>query len=272
MQRYTNFVNLANFKAKIFIILSLFCNFVLKMQQKLHSIVLKTVKYGDNQLIVDVLSRETGRQSVVWRLPKRGKMVGRNIFQPLTQLEMECEQKGSTSLPLLKDAHITYPYTSLHTDPVKMSVCFFLAEFLCLATRAEQPDNNLFDFAEQSLQWYDLASSATANFHLMFLVRLSRFLGFYPDMETWHEGALFDLRAAEFSDTAPLHRDFLRVDESRYVSLIMRMTPSNMHRFLLSHTERNHAIEVMLRFYELHIPGFRELKSWQVLKEVFKGE
>lgn len=241
------------------------------MLKKSDSIILKTVKYGDSQLIIDMLTLEYGRMSVVWKMPRKRKgSVGPHIFQPLTIVQMECEQKSQKGLPLLKECHISSPYYSIYTDPVKMSVCFFVAEFLVLVTKAEQSDSLFYSFVENSLKWYDVADSATANFHLMFLVRASKFLGFYPNMETYSEGYFFDLKAAEFVPSMPLHRDALQPSEAALVSVLMRMTPSNMHLFRFSRTERNRAVEVMLRFYSLHIPGFREMKSWDVLKEIFR--
>lgn len=241
------------------------------MIENLHSIILKTVKYGDSKLIVDLLTRDRGRMSVVWRMPRSGKgRVNRNLFQPLTICDLQVEGKNRTQLPVVKDAHIAVPYISLNVDPVKMSVVFFLAEFLVQVSRDEQSDIRFFDFVESNLQWYDLADAMTANFHLMFLVRVSHFLGFFPNMESFQRGYVFDLRSAEFCGAVPLHRDFLPADESERLAMLMRMTPANMHHYRFTRDERNHTVEMMLRFYAIHLPGFREMKSWEVLKEVFR--
>lgn len=240
------------------------------MTEKLHSIVLRTVKYGDSQLIIDLLTEERGRLSVTWRMPRSGKAKqGRNVFQPLTLCEITCDIINDRKLPLVKEAHVSQPYCSLNIDPVKISVAFFLAEFLVQVSRCEQQDSRFFKFVENSLLWYDLATEATANFHLMFLVRISRFLGFQPDVESFSNGCYFDLRTGEFCTHAPLHRDFLPVADTAQLPLLMRMNPANMDRFLFSRNERNRIIEILLHFYSLHVPGFKEMKSWDVLKEVF---
>lgn len=241
------------------------------MLEKTRCIVLRTVKYGDQSLIVDLLTREVGRLSVVCRMPKTGKGKNRRqIFQLLNILEVDYERKSSNNLPLVKEAHIVDPYSSMPFDPVKLSVSFFLAEFLGLSTRAEQPDFLLYDFVENSLKWYDMSSSAPANFHLMFMIRVSRFLGFYPNLDEYTEHAYFDLQAGRFIGEAPLHKDYLKPSETRDFINLMRMTPGNMHLFRLTQTERNRIIDVMMRFYGFHIPGFKELKSLEILREIFK--
>ena len=240
------------------------------MQEKTRCIVLRTVKYGDRSLIIDLLTREYGRVSVVWRVPKLGKGgVRRQYFQPLTILEVNYDRRSATSLPQLKEARIVEPYVTLHHDNVKLCVSFFIAEFLGLATRSEQYNPYLYDFVENSLVWYDASSMASANFHLMFMIRVSKFLGFYPNVDDYAEGDYFDLRAGLSTHYPPPHRDFLGSDEARNIRNLMRMSASNMHLFRFSRVQRNNVIEVLLRFYGLHIPDFRALKSWDVLREVF---
>lgn len=241
------------------------------MQEKTRCIILRTVKYGDTNVIIDMLSREYGRISVVWRQPRSGKgRVRRQYFQPLSILEIDYDRRPSAQLPLLKDVRLAEPFVSLPFHPVKLSIAFFIAEFLSMATRDEQCDTSLYDFVEKSLVWLDATDNASANFHLMFMMRISWFLGFYPDLESYTPASFFDMRAGVFVDFAPLHKDFLYPSEASSIALLMRMSPYNMHLFRFSHDERNRIVELLLRFYSLHIPGFREMKSWEVLREVFK--
>lgn len=240
------------------------------MTEKKRCIILKTVKYGDNNLIVDMLTPDSGRVSAAWRMPRGKGKTGRNVLQPLSICDVMLEQPRQSRLPIIKESHIAVPYTSLNIDPVKMSVAFFIAEFLSQVTRTEQQDAGFYDFIEKTLLWYDLADSGTANFHLMFLVRALRFLGFFPNLDTYTHGAVFDLRAAEFTPTIPLHKDYIIAGEAQGVQQLMRMTPANMHVYRLSRDERNRIVEILLQFYGLHVPGFREMKSWEVLKVVFR--
>lgn len=242
------------------------------MLENIRSIILRTVKFGDSSIIVDMLSDDYGRMSAVWRLSRSGKSrgkVSRNVFQPLTICDLTIERSGASKLPLIKDAHIAVPYVSLNVDPVKVSVAFFLAEFLCQVTHEGQRDSSLFDFTELMLKWYDLVESHAANFHLMFLVKASLYLGFCPNMETYHDGDFFDMRTAEFCSLTPLHRDFLRPDEAQRIGILMRMSPANMHLFRFNRAERTRTIEILLRFYAIHVPGFREMKTWDILRSLF---
>ncbi len=237
------------------------------MELKMRAIVLRTVKYGDDKLIVDFLSRDIGRESSIWKVSaNRKSKIGRQFFQPLTILDVVVERFPQKQLSRIKEVRLANIYTSLPFDSVKMSLAFFVAEFLLYATRDLHNDKELYDFVEQSLLWLDASDKGVANFHLMFMMRMSRFLGFFPDMSTHHKGFIFDLREGRFTSDIPLHHDFLMPEDAEKMHVLMRMTPLNLHYFKMTQKERNRVIDFSLRFYRLHIPQFGEMKTLDVLR------
>lgn len=236
------------------------------MNNKTRCIVLRTVKVNDNKIIADLLCRECGRLSVALSVGHRSN--SRSLFQPLTILDIDYSFSPTRSLARLSDARIATTYTSLPFNGTKLSLAFFIAEFLSFSTRDLHTDHNLYDFVEQSLMWLDTTDSGMGNFHLMFMIRMARFLGFYPDTASFFPGSFFDLRDGSFCLHAPCHRDFLKQEDAERMMLLMRMTPGNMHLFRLSRSERNRITDFCLQFYRLHIPSFGEMKTLEVLRSV----
>lgn len=252
---------------------SIFCIFALEnansMEQKTRCIVLRSIKYGDNKLIVDFITRETGRVSAIWKISNsKSAKIRRQFFQPLTILEAEFTRTPRQQMSQLTDARLAETYSSLPFDGTKLSLAFFIAEFLQYATRDMHSDSLLYDFVEQSLLWLDSAEQGIANFHLMFMMRMSLFLGFYPDMDSYSPGCIFDLREGAFCNSVPLHPDFLKPQEAEIMLTLMRMTPANLHLFSMSRTDRNRIIDIALRFYHIHIPAFGEMKTLSILREL----
>ena len=239
------------------------------MLMKTRAIVLHSVKYGEQKLIVDMLTAEQGRMSFACRMPttQRGKLK-KQLFQPLTILDLEVDFRQGNKLQRLRDVRMVAPYTSIPFDAAKLSLSLFLAEFLLYATRDEQQNTPLFQYVESSLVWLDAQPRAVANFHLVFMMRLSRFIGFFPNLDDYREGACFDLRNGEFTDSPPLHPDFVNPQESAHIGLLMRMNFETMHLFRLSRDERNRCVELILAYYRLHVPNFPELQSFAVLQEM----
>ena len=245
------------------------CNFALVLV-KTEAIVLHSFKYGESRLIVEMFTREAGRLSFAIPIPKTSKgRLKKQYFQPMTLLEVECDVRQRTQLQKLKDARMLATYTSIPFSPEKLAITLFTAEFLYHALRSEQQDQLLFAYICGSMQWLDAATTGYTNFHLTFLMRMSRFLGFYPNLDDYVDGCVFDLRTATFSLQVPTHRDFLSPDDSHRIHTLMRMDFPTMHLYRLSHDERNRIVDVLLQYYRLHIPQFPELKSLSVLQELW---
>ncbi len=245
------------------------------------AIVLHSFKYGEQKLIVDMLTEQEGRVSFVVSATRPGKpprgraargKVAKQLLQPMTLLDASYERRPTAQLQTLTEAHLRQPYCSIPFDARKLSITLFLAEFLCYATRAEQQNAALFAYIESSLLWLDSCTASFANFHLVFLMRLTRFVGFFPNIEHYAEGDFFDLRAANFCHAAPLHTDFLAPADAQRISTLMRMNYDSMHLFRMSHADRNRIIDVLLHYYRLHVPNFPELRSLPVLKELWATE
>ena len=240
------------------------------MLVKTEAIVLHSFKYGESRLIVDMFTREVGRLSFIVPLPKTPKSrIKKQYFQPMTLLEIECDVRQRVQLQKLKDVRLLSAYTSVPFSPEKLALSLFTAEFLYHALRSEQCNEPLFAYVCDAMRWLDAVETGFANFHLTFLMRLSRFLGFYPNLADYVDGCVFDLRAATFSLQVPTHRDFLQPDDAQRIHTLMRMDFPTMRLYRLSRHDRNRIVDVLLYYYRLHIPQFPELKSLSVLQELW---
>ena len=232
-------------------------------------LIFHALRYRDDQLIVEGLARNYGRVSFVVRISHAPRAKVRHvIFQPMAVLEVQWEEKPRAKLMRPIAARVSQPWSSLHTSPIKAAITLFLAEFLLQVCRHEQSGELFFDYLLHSLTWLDTAEEGFANFHLLFLMRLAQFLGIAPN--TSDTGLpFFDLMAAEFVSRAPAHAYYIYGDEARAFEQLLRMNFSTMHLFQLTRTQRNRILELILTYYRLHIPSLPELKSWEVLREIF---
>ena len=240
------------------------------MLQKTVGIVLHTLKYNDTSNIVDIYTRENGRASFLVSVPRSRKSAVKTVlFQPLSMIEFEADYRPMSNLYRIKEAKSWYPFRTLPYDPYKSSIAMFLAEFLYRALREEAENGPLFAYLEHSIRWLDECDRSFSNFHLVFLMRFSRFLGLYPNTEDYREGCFFDMLNACFVSVRPLHGAFLKPEEASRINLLMRMNYETMHLFTMSRLERNRCLVIMNDYYRLHLPDFPVLKSLDVLKELF---
>lgn len=243
------------------------------MITKTRGIVLRSVRFGESSLIVDVLTKSSGRVSFMVHIPKTSKgKIKKQYFQPMTLLDFEYDFRQRSNLQRIKDVRVSLPYSSIPIDPAKSCISLFLSEFIYYATRNEQENPTLFTYISTSLEWLDNAYEDFANFHLVFMMRLGKFLGYHPFLEDFTPGCFFDLRNGCFTLSMPLHTDFLNAADAGHLYNLMRMNFDTMKLFKLSHDDRNRITEIVLRYYKLHLPNMPELQSFDILREVFAHE
>lgn len=240
------------------------------MWHKTVGIVLHSLKYNDTSNIVEIYTRHSGRGSYLVPIPRSRKSALKNVlFQPLSLIEFEADFKPTTTLHRVKEAKSYYPFHSLPYDPYKSAIALFLAEFLYRALREEIENEILFSYLEHSIHWLDSCRSKFSNFHLVFLIRFSRFLGLYPNMDAYESGAYFDLQGACFTSSKPIHLAYINQEESSRIKTLMRMNYDTMHLFEMSRAERSRCLTILNEYYSLHLPDFPRLKSLDILQELF---
>lgn len=189
------------------------------MQERIRGIVLRTVKYGDSGLIVDMFTEQYGRKSFATKVVK-GRRTASNsaLWTPLSMVEFEATIRPNGKLPRPKDVGIYYNNVGLMFNPVKSTIALFLSEFLCHALKSETDNSPLYAYLEHSIRWLDASERTFANFHLVFLMRLTRFLGIYPNLDDCTPLSYFDLRAGGYKKSQPIHPDFLPPAEDCFIS------------------------------------------------------
>ena len=242
------------------------------MLQRTKGIVIHTFKIKDNQLIAVLFTQQWGRVSYITSIPKTHKSGAKHLLlQPLAEVEIEADMKPKISLFRVRSVQTVQPFANIPYHPVKSVIALFLQEFLYRAIREEgQPNEAFYTYLSYSVRWLDMAERDYANFHLVFLMRVSSFLGLQPNVENYQEGCWFDMLNASFVSQKPqAHAYYVAPEESRHLVNLMRLNFANMHHFKMNRQERNRLLFLINDYYRLHQPDFPELNSLTILKEVF---
>ena len=241
------------------------------MLVKTRAIVLNSLKYGESQVIADIFTEAVGRVAFILRMPRSARSrMGKQLFQPLTILDIEFDHRPSVRLQRMRNASIACPFTSIPFDAHKLGIALFVAEFTAYCTRSEQGNRQMYLFVENSVRWLDACTHGFANFHIIYMLHLARFVGFYPNTDDGGDALpYFDLRGGCFVRNVPTHRDYLEPAEAGTIRVLLRFNYTTMRLLSLSRSERNRIVDVILTYYRLHQPDFPEMKSLPVLKELF---
>lgn len=251
--------------------------------EKLKGIVLRTVKYGENGYIVDLFTDSRGRMSfdvkrtTSHQVASRSSRVNPSILMPLSLIAFESSIHGQMRLPSAKGIQPYHTFSTLHFNPVKASIVMFLSECLSNLLKEEAANPLLYQYIEDSLKWFDYAETGYANFHLVFMMRLTRFVGVFPNVDKshllrphqTHTLLYYDLMNSEYLGIQPQHQHYLKPDEARTIPYLLYMDYENMHLYRMNRRQRHRCLEVIIEYYMLHLTGFRAPKSLEVLQDVF---
>jgi DNA repair protein RecO (recombination protein O) len=235
-------------------------------------IVLRTIKYGETSVVVNIFTELFGIQSyMVNGVRTSGKTSKAIFFQPASILEMEVYHNELKNLQRIKEFKWNFVYRNVLSDVTKNSVALYMVELLqkCL----KQPEQNapLFAFIEDAFIHLDKADDAVVgNFPLFFALHLTVFFGFrIEDVADENENKILDLQEGIFTSIHPSHSYYIEGMLADITSQILRvMQPGELSQLKLNQSTRRLLLQAYEDYYRLHLPEFGRLKSLPILQEL----
>lgn len=232
------------------------------------AIVISTLKYAEADLIVSCYTEIAGIKSYLLRnvLKSKKNSIKASYFQPLTQLALIASHKNKGTLEYIKETKVIHHYKSLHTDIIKSGLVLFLSEILKNCIREEESNPELYEFLEANFRWLD-QNENYANFHIYFLLKLSKYLGFYPDASNI-DAAYFNISEGNFQSVR-LNNYCLEGEQITQFKKFFNINPNTLSTIKLSKNERQNVLELILTYYSFHVQGYQKPKSLAVLHQLF---
>ena len=232
------------------------------------AVVLHSIRYGEADLIATLFTKESGLTSYLLRgvlKSKKGKLRSA-LFLPLTVLDIEAVHKNKGTLERIKEAKRKHSYANIHEDIVKRSLVFFLAEILKNSIKEEEANPELYEFMETTIAWLD-AHQDVANFHIVFMIKLTQYLGFYPDTSDMTH-SYFNLQEGCFQHMKT-NRYCIQGEKVEKLKIFLGTKFDDAMHVKLSKIVRTDIIDLLLVYFELHLHEFKKPKSQAILNEIF---
>ena len=233
------------------------------MLVKTRGIVLNFIKYRETSIITRIYTEALGLQTYIVNSVRQKSTTSRiALFQPFTLLDMVVYASAKGGITRISEYKCSYPYTSISYDIRKSSMLLFLSEMLSYTIKEEEENRPLFEYIYQALIYFDQQDEHFENFHLLFLLQLSFYLGFGPT-----SGADITSQVA-FSST--------QLISGRPAIIHFQLFEEHLDN-LLHHPEatqipngkvRRELLNILIKYYQLHIEKLGEIRSLKVLSEV----
>ncbi len=233
-------------------------------------IVLRGVKYGENNIIATIYTKEWGRQAYIVNVSRNRKSQNRSgILQPLFFVNIVAYQKNTREIQRIKELKNQPVYQSIPFDVVKSSQIIFLAELLYKIFREQESSPDTFSFIKNSLLYYDLTENPAANFHLWFMFRMTEFAGIMPDTSKAGFEGWFDMRGGAIVPFEPSHPFFMNKEATGVLIKLASLEIKDIAKLRISSPLRNSLTLKLVEYYQLHFERLGEIKSLKVLHELF---
>jgi DNA repair protein RecO (recombination protein O) len=239
------------------------------MIQKTQGIVLHSFRYGETSIIARIFTRDLGMQSfLVPGVRKTRSRVKMNLFQPLTPVELVVYFKEGGGLLRIKEVSCPEPLKTIPYTILKSAVAMFLSEVLAKSLKEQDPNAELFAFLEEAVGILDRAAESIADFHMVFLLQLSSYLGFQPRNNHDQSNCFFNLREGLYERQYENGEVCLDRDLSQAFHEVSTKTISDFTSLRIPAVVRRQLLARTIDYYRYHMPGIGEIRSHPVLETV----
>lgn len=236
---------------------------------KTPGIILHSFKYAETSIIARIYTRELGLQSyMVPGVRKSRAKIRQNLFQPLCILDLVVYHKEREGLHRIKEVSCPKPYSSIPYDIKKTSIAIFLAEIMQHALKSQEASPSLFDFLKESFYHLDGTKEKIADFHLVFLIQLSRHLGFQPRNNYDASHCFFNLQEGVFKQN-PGHPDLCldKILSKHFLEILNADLPVS-DSLVIPGPIRKELLHKIIDYFGFHLAGMPEVRSHGILETV----
>lgn len=224
------------------------------MLYKTRGIALSYIKFKESSIIAKIFTEAFGMQSYIVNSVRSKKAKTKiALFQPLTMLDLVVYHNKRKDIHRISEMKCQYNFQTIPYNIKKTSIALFLTELLNQALREEGENEQLFIFLHESVLTLDFMNERFENFHLQFMILLSKYLGIMPESA---DGMLKELGHSKIAD------------ESFSANINFFIQSSFNQHLKLGKSIRNEILIFFIDYYRFHYDSVKEFKSIQVLKEV----
>jgi DNA repair protein RecO (recombination protein O) len=233
--------------------------------QTIRGVIIHHIRYTDQSFIVRVFCEHHGMKAF---LVRAGKKTGKNLLQPLTLIEFEASIRENVQLQTLKNLRISHPLHHIHFDPVKSAMVMFLDELLYKTIPDDYVNNGLFSFLHHGTILLDDAIDPR-NFHIWFMLEISRYYGFYPTYSSDAPMHCLDIATGTFLSNDLPGSHTISGETAETLFRMMDLEWPQVQTMHLHSSLRKSLLQALVGYILFHLEMNKEIKSIQVLHEVF---
>ena len=213
--------------------------------------------YSSNSLLTTFFTKDNGLQKFIF---KGGKKKAHSLF-PMSVSELSYYGRNKDLLSLT-DVEQAFPIT-FQFDPVKSTIAYFIAEVVQKCVLGGDADQSIYFLLKKYA--FELNENEEVHlFPLQFLIDFSNVLGFMP-LRNDFTARVFNIDSGDFQHTMSQQ---LRTFKGPSIDLLIELIEKSQLKEWPTKENREEALKIFLNYYSIHVPKFKKLESYEILKEI----
>ena len=231
------------------------------MKYNSRAIALTYLKHAESSIITKLFTEEKGLQTFIVkgvRSKKSKKKLG--LFQPLQLAQINASYITKNSLQYLNEIALADNKLAEFISMKNNFIALFIAEVLSKSLHENEEDRKLFQYVWDIKIILNNAKEISANYPLIFLLKLTSFFGFYPSNENFLN-TYFDMGKGEFIDTEGIYT--LNKENSSYLKFLL-----NENDCVIPYKNRNELLKSLIDYYKLQHHELKNMSSHLIIESL----
>ena len=240
------------------------------MMNKTQGICLRNTRYGDSSVVCRIFTSEFGISSyLVQGIHRKTASIRPSHIAPGNIVDMVIYHKPGAGIQRVKELRIQESLSSIHTDMVKNAILQFILEMVVKTNEEHLKDEIIFQYIRSTIVALEAEKEGINRFPLVFLCGYLRFTGWFPNLESYEEGYVFNLNEGQFEDpeSSGISRK-LDVEISKVLFELLEAILNNQSIVQMTPMVRHQLFTAMLQYYEIHILKGKKIHSPEILNEI----
>ncbi len=233
------------------------------MNYKSKAITLTYSKQGESSIICKIFTAQQGLQTFIIkgvRSSKSNKKLG--FFQALQLVKINATYSEKRGLQYLSEISVDEPIANEQVNMHKNFIAVFIAEITAKVLQENEQNIPLFNFIWNTKRELYLTDNLSDNFVLLFMLNLSKHLGFYPSIDNVN-APYFNLEIAEFSNDSLNLNIYLDKEKSTILKSLLQGKEVKIEQNL-----KSELLKDIMQFFHLNHYNLQNITSHLIFESL----
>jgi len=233
------------------------------MNYKSKAITLTYSKQGESSIICKIFTEQQGLQTFIIkgvRSSKSNKKLG--LFQALQLVKINATYSEKRGLQYLSEISVDEPIANEKVNMHKNFIAVFIAEITAKVLQENEQNIPLFNFIWNTKRELYLTDNLSDNFVLLFMLNLSKHLGFYPSIDNVN-ATYFNLETAEFSNDSLNLNIYLDKEKSTILKSLLQGKEVKIEQKI-----KSELLKDIMQFFHLNHYNLQNITSHLIIESL----